>query len=74
MFLWNLEDGGDNSEGKQHMIWGIIGMFIMVSIWGIIGLLDNTFNLGARSGASNGSGAAVDPSRNEIKTVQFTNN
>lgn len=68
-FLWNVEEGGGREEGKQHMIWGIIGMFIMVSIWSIIALLDNTFGLGA----VNQNGAAVDPSRADtIKSVNFT--
>jgi hypothetical protein len=66
-FLFNLEEGGDNTEGKQHMLWGIIGMFIMSSIWSIIALLDGTFGLGAYPN----SGAAVDPSRNQIQVVQF---
>ncbi len=45
-FLWNLDEGGAQDEGKSHMFWGVIGMFIMVSIWGIISILSNTFNLG----------------------------
>ncbi len=44
-FLWNLNEGGDNKEGKQHMLWGIVGMLIMVSVNGILGLLTNTFSL-----------------------------
>ena len=47
-FLANVE--GDRNEGKQHMIWGIVGMFIMVSVFGIITLLDNTFSLGTFQG------------------------
>ena len=66
-FLWNVGEGGDNKEGKSHMIWGIAGMFIMVSFWSIIALLDNTFGLGTFNG-----GAAVDPSRNQIQGVNFT--
>ena len=27
------------AEGKQKMVWGVIALFIMVSIWGIIGFL-----------------------------------
>lgn len=48
-FLWKLNEGGDNKEGKQHMLWGIVGMFIMVSVWGILELLDNTFGLDFRN-------------------------
>ena len=67
-FLWNVEEGGGKTEGKQHMIWGIIGMLIMVSFWSIISLLDATFNLGVYNG-----GAAVDPSRNQLQGVTFGN-
>ena len=45
-FLWKLNEGGENAEGKRHMVWGIIGMLIMVSVYGILGLLSNTFGLG----------------------------
>lgn len=48
-FLWNLNEGGDNKEGKQHMLWGIVGMLIMVSVYGILDLLDNTFELDFRN-------------------------
>ena len=44
-FLWKLNEGGDNSEGKQHMVWGIVGMLIMVSVYGILDIIDNTFHL-----------------------------
>ena len=58
-FMWNVGEGGDQSEGKQHMLWGLIGMFLMVSIWSIIALIDNTFNLGAMTPG----GAATDVGR-----------
>ncbi len=48
-FLWKLSEGGDNKEGKQHMLWGIVGMLIMVSVYGILDLLDNTFGLDFRN-------------------------
>src|SRR3989338_5516113 len=48
-FLWKLNEGGDTEEGKQHMIWGIVGMLIMVSVFGILELLDNTFGLDFRN-------------------------
>ena len=39
-FLWNLDEGGENAAGKQHMLWGIVGMLIMVSVYGIINIVD----------------------------------
>jgi hypothetical protein len=44
-FLWKLNGEGDTKEGKQHMLWGIVGMLIMVSVYGIINVIDSTFNL-----------------------------
>lgn len=44
-FLITMNQGGEKNEGKEHMIWGVVGMLIMVSVYGIISLLDNTFDL-----------------------------
>ena len=30
------------TQGKQHMVWGIVGMFIMVAVYGIIAIIKNT--------------------------------
>lgn len=43
-FLWSLE-GGEIDNGKRHMLWGIVGMLVMVSVYGIIAIIDNTFQL-----------------------------
>lgn len=41
--------GADNEDarkkGQSHMIWGVIGLFIMVSVFAIIRLLLNTFGI-----------------------------
>jgi uncharacterized membrane protein YidH (DUF202 family) len=37
------EDG--RQKGKRHMIWGIIGMFVMVSVFGIVSLIANTLGV-----------------------------
>ena len=47
-FLRNVEAGGENKDGKSHMIYGIIGMFIMVAVGSIISLIDDTFGLDVR--------------------------
>ncbi len=41
-FIFKARDGSDHKQGLQHMLWGIVGMFIMVSVYGIISLIINT--------------------------------
>ena len=48
MFIFN-EDKKD--EGKRMMTWGILALFIMVSLWGIIGFLQKS-TIGTQTGAS----------------------
>jgi len=45
-FLLNLDSPEDRKTGVQHMLWGIIGVFIMASVFGIIGIILETFGLG----------------------------
>ncbi len=52
LFLYGLVryliagDGDKDREvGKRHMMWGIIGMFIMVSVFGIMRIIVNTFGI-----------------------------
>jgi hypothetical protein len=49
MFVWGvfkMIQNGDDSEarldGRRHMIWSVIGMFIMISAYGIVRLIANT--------------------------------
>ena len=44
-FLWSLKSGEVKSEGKQHMVYGLVGMLIMVSVYGIINLIVNTLQI-----------------------------
>lgn len=45
VFLWNSREGEIASEGKQHMLWGVVGMFVMISVAGIIGIITSTFGI-----------------------------
>ncbi len=50
VFFWGLiryvlAAGEAKAEGLQIMLWGVIAIFVMVSIWGIIRLLQNTFKV-----------------------------
>jgi len=44
-FVLNADSEEKRTTGKQHMMWGIIGIFIMVSVWGIIYLLQDFFGV-----------------------------
>ena len=53
LFVWGIieflgglsEDSEKKEDGKRHMLWGVIGMFIMVAALAIINLITNTFGL-----------------------------
>lgn len=63
-FLIALSKGGETKEGKSHMLWGVVGMFIMVSVFGIIHLLNSTFGFGlGRGGSYNPNMSAFDSIR-----------
>lgn len=40
--IWNKTDADGHTKGRNSMVGGIIGMFIMLSAWGIINLIANT--------------------------------
>ncbi|MBC7836948.1 hypothetical protein H7X87_04210 [Acetobacteraceae bacterium] len=44
-YLWKA--GGSKGEGqsKNLMIWGLIALFVMVSVWGIINLAQGAFGI-----------------------------
>jgi uncharacterized membrane protein YidH (DUF202 family) len=42
-FIGNSGDEKGREEGKQRMLWGIIALFVIVSLWGLVGLLQKTF-------------------------------
>ncbi|TSC69603.1 MAG: hypothetical protein G01um101456_90 [Parcubacteria group bacterium Gr01-1014_56] len=45
-FMWGLSnETGKKEEGKQHMLWGLIGMVIMVAAYSILTIVANTLNV-----------------------------
>jgi hypothetical protein len=44
-FVKNAESAEKRAEGGMHMLYGVIGMFIMLSVKGIINLVMGTFGL-----------------------------
>ncbi len=46
-FLWALakymlKAGTEQEEAKQQMLWGIIILFVMISVWGLVSILQET--------------------------------
>ena len=44
-YILNAGDEEKKSEGKNIMIWGVIALFVMVSVWGLVNLLGDTFDI-----------------------------
>lgn len=42
-FIFNSGDEGALEEGKNLMKWGLIGLFVMLSVMGIIAILGSSF-------------------------------
>lgn len=52
IFIWgiiqyviNNEEEAKKEKGKQFMIWGIIGLAVMVGVWGLVSILGSTFGI-----------------------------
>ena|SRR3989344_9171440 len=52
VFIWGLivfiskaNDETAREEGKKRMIWGIIALFVMVSIWGLVNYIGTTLDI-----------------------------
>ncbi len=45
------------------MLWGIIGLTIMMGVWFILGIIMNTFNI-----------EGIDPEKGTVKLGEYTNN
>ncbi|MBU4142536.1 pilin [Patescibacteria group bacterium] len=55
-FIWGIVQyvmaGGDETKiklGKDHMIWGIIGMAVMAGAWGLVNVVLTTFGVGSEN-------------------------
>ena len=44
-FISNLDNEEAKTKGKSHMIWGIIGITIMMGVFMIMKIIMNTFNI-----------------------------
>lgn len=46
-FLRNADNPEERKKGQDHMIWGIIGLVIMLGVYGILTIITKTFGINA---------------------------
>jgi len=44
-FFLNQDNEEAKTNGKSHMMWGVIGLTIMLGVWSILSMIINTFNI-----------------------------
>lgn len=49
-FILGADDPKQRGEGKQHMLWGVIGMFVMFSVYAILRVGLATFDVDVPTG------------------------
>jgi hypothetical protein len=49
-FIFGAQSEEVKEKGKNLMLWGLIGFFVMVSIWGLVNILTGTIRFGNNSG------------------------
>lgn len=42
-FIYDINNPEEKTTGKQHLFWGIIGLFIILSVGGILQIFNNFF-------------------------------
>lgn len=43
--IWRSDDSDGRTEGVNHILWGTVGLFIMISVWGIIMFLERVIGV-----------------------------
>ncbi|MCX6753076.1 MAG: hypothetical protein NTW62_01855 [Candidatus Nomurabacteria bacterium] len=44
-YLLGANEETKRTKGREFMIWGIVGLAVMISIWGFVAVLGNTFGV-----------------------------
>lgn len=60
-FLGNAENDEKRSTGKNHMLWGIVGLSIMMGVWFILGVILSTFEI-----------EGIDPETGKVELDSYT--
>ncbi len=51
-FIWgiiryflNPDNEEERKKGKSYMLWGLIALFVMISVWGLVNVFSETFQI-----------------------------
>lgn len=58
-FIIGANDDEVKTKGKNLMLWGLIGFFVMVSVWGLVNILIGTVSFGGKNQIQNVPTAGV---------------
>lgn len=64
-FALNPENAEERSTGKSHMMWGIIGITIMMGVWFLMGVVISTLNI-------KGINPQVSPGKGQVDLPDYT--
>ena len=45
-YIAGADEESKRTEGRNFMIYGLVALFVMVSVWGLVGVIQGTFGLG----------------------------
>jgi len=45
MFIFKSDSEAERTKGKQIMVWGVVALFVMVSMWGLVNVIKLTFGI-----------------------------
>ncbi len=62
-FFLNQENEEKRTASKKHMLWGVIGLTIMMGVWAILGIILNTLNI---------SESEINPEQGTVKLKDYT--
>ena len=55
VFILGAQSEETKEKGKNLMLWGLIGFFVMVSIWGLVNILTGSVSFGNNTGPTGGT-------------------
>jgi hypothetical protein len=51
-YFINADNAEKRRDGSKFMLWGIVALFVMISVWALVGVIVNTFGLDYRTDPS----------------------